>query len=310
MPARAHWSPRGSRLAPLAPHHEGVGLVEAVGANVPTFDFLTDPLFWVVALAALVAAVVRGFSGFGAGLIFMPVAAACLGPKPAAGILYVIDTILILPFVAKAVRIVDWRDVLPLGIGAVRRRAARRRGASPRRSGAAPLGPVARHPRLDRRARRGLRYRGPTRVPLSLAVGAVAGFLSGSVQIPGPPVLIYWLGRKVVSATMRANAIVFFMFTTVDLRHRLSLRRHLHRRGDGRIARALSGLRASGSSSAAASSAAPARRPIAASPTRRSSSRRSSRCRCSGEAREILTRAVLSSKHEDLLHYRRRMSFA
>ena len=61
----------------------------------------------------------------------------------------------------------------------------------------------------------GLRYRGPTRVPLSLVVGAVAGFLSGSAQIPGPPVLIYWLGREVVSATMRANAIVFFMFTTV-----------------------------------------------------------------------------------------------
>jgi hypothetical protein len=35
------------------------------------------------------------------------------------------------------------------------------------------------------------------------------------VQIPGPPVLIYWLGRKVVSGTMRANAIVFFTFTTV-----------------------------------------------------------------------------------------------
>jgi uncharacterized membrane protein YfcA len=61
----------------------------------------------------------------------------------------------------------------------------------------------------------GLRYRGPTRVPLSLGVGALAGFLSGAVQIPGPPVLIYWLGRQVVSATMRANAIIFFMFTTV-----------------------------------------------------------------------------------------------
>ena len=39
--------------------------------------------------------------------------------------------------------------------------------------------------------------------------------MSGAAQIPGPPVLIYWLGRQVVSATMRANAIVFFMFTTV-----------------------------------------------------------------------------------------------
>jgi len=182
---------------------------------VPTFDFLTEPLFWVTALAALIAAIVRGFSGFGAGLIFMPIAAACLGPKPAVGILYVIDTILILPFVAKAVRIADWHDVLPLGLGAVI---------------AVPLGvvvllhtdPIPLRWGLSiailvsiGALAAGLRYTGPTRVPLSLAVGAVAGFLSGSVQIPGPPVLIYWLGRKMVSATMRANAIVFFMFTTV-----------------------------------------------------------------------------------------------
>jgi uncharacterized membrane protein YfcA len=182
---------------------------------VPTFEFLTDPMFWIVALTALVAAVVRGFSGFGSGLIFMPVAAALLGPRPAAGILYLIDTILILPFVVKAVRLADWRDVIPLGIGAVV---------------AVPLGVVVLL-RADPVPLRwglslailasigalaaGLRYRGPTRVPLSLGVGAIAGFLSGAVQIPGPPVLIYWLGRKVVSATMRANAIVFFMFTTV-----------------------------------------------------------------------------------------------
>jgi hypothetical protein len=145
----------------------------------------------------------------------MPIAAACLGPRPAAGILYVIDTALILPFVITAVKRVDWRDVLPLGIG----------GAV-----AVPLG-AAVLLRIDPVPLRwglsiailisigalaaGLRYRGPTRISLSLAVGALAGFMSGAAQIPGPPVLIYWLGRKVVSATMRANAIVFFMFTTV-----------------------------------------------------------------------------------------------
>jgi uncharacterized membrane protein YfcA len=61
----------------------------------------------------------------------------------------------------------------------------------------------------------GLRYRGPTRIWLSGLVGGIAGFMSGSMQIPGPPVLIYWLGRDVVPKTMRANAIVFFMFTTM-----------------------------------------------------------------------------------------------
>jgi uncharacterized membrane protein YfcA len=182
---------------------------------VPTFEFIADPLFLIAALAAFVAAVVRGFSGFGAGLIFMPIGAACLGPKNAAGILFVIDTILILPFVANAARIVDWREILPLGIGAVI---------------AVPVGVAVLLTSDPVPLRWGLsitillsvgvlamgwRYRGPTRLPLSLAVGGLAGFLSGSVQIPGPPVLIYWLGREIVSTTMRANAIVFFMVTTV-----------------------------------------------------------------------------------------------
>jgi uncharacterized membrane protein YfcA len=182
---------------------------------VPTFQFLTEPLFWIAALAALVASAVRGFSGFGAGLIFMPVAAACLGPKVAAGTLYVIDTILVLPFVVKAVRLVDWREIAPLGLGAAATVPA---GTAvllyldpvPLRWGLslAILGSVG-------ILAAGWRYRGPTRAWLSLLVGALAGFMGGSAQIPGPPVLIYWLGRQIVSATMRANALTFFMFTTV-----------------------------------------------------------------------------------------------
>jgi uncharacterized membrane protein YfcA len=182
---------------------------------VPGLDFLQEPHFWVAAVAALVASTVRGFSGFGAGLIFMPVGAACLDPKTAVGVLYLIDTILVLPFVVKSAKLVDWREIAPLGIGAVATVPA---GVAvlvhldpvPLRWGIslAILIPVA-------LLAAGWRYHGPTRVWLSLAVGAVAGFLSGAAQIPGPPVLIYWLGRSVVSTTMRANAFTFFMFSTV-----------------------------------------------------------------------------------------------
>ena len=182
---------------------------------MPDFDFLAEPLFWVVAVAAFAAALVRGFSGFGAGLIFMPIAAACLGPVVAAGILLIIDTIPILPFVARAAKIVDWRELLPLGLGAALMAPA----------GAAVLlaaDPIALRWALSLAIlasvgllAAGFRYRGPTRAWLSALVGGIAGFMSGSMQIPGPPVLIYWLGRNIVPATMRANAIVFFMFTTV-----------------------------------------------------------------------------------------------
>ena len=88
-------------------------------------------------------AVVRGFSGFGSGLIFMPVAAACLGPKPAAGVLFVIDTILIVPFVVRALRIVEWREVLPMGLGAMLMVPARRGGALHARPGARSAGALS-----------------------------------------------------------------------------------------------------------------------------------------------------------------------
>ena len=182
---------------------------------MPLSEIIAEPRFWIAALEALIAAAVRGFSGFGAGLIFMPIGAACFGPKAAAGTLFVIDTILILPFVVKAARMVDWRELAPLGLGAVLTVPA---GVTvllvvdpvPLRWGLSlailvSVGLLA----------AGWRYHGSTRIWLSLLVGAVAGFMSGAAQIPGPPVLIYWLGRSVVSATMRANAIVFFCFTTI-----------------------------------------------------------------------------------------------
>jgi len=182
---------------------------------VPTAELLHDPLLWIGAAAALAASLVRGFSGFGAGMIFVPVAAACFGPRVAAGVLFIIDSLLILPFIPRALGRIDWRELLPMAIGSVL---------------TVPIGAwvlLAVDPVPIRWGisvailvsvallASGWRYRGPTRTSLSLAVGGTAGFMSGVAQIPGPPVLIYWLGREIVSATMRANAIIFFCFSTI-----------------------------------------------------------------------------------------------
>src|SRR5919106_6814645 len=71
-----------------------------------------------LALAATVAGVVRGFSGFGSAMIFIPIASALTNP-PTAVVLLLFDTLLTVPLVVRAVRRCSWREVLPLGLGAV-----------------------------------------------------------------------------------------------------------------------------------------------------------------------------------------------
>ena len=178
-------------------------------------QILAEPAMWVAIAAALLAGLVRGFSGFGAGLIYIPLAAAVFNPRVAAGTLFVFDTIIIIPLVIRALAHVAWREILPLGIGAI---VAVPAGVAvlvyvdplPIRWGVSVTVLIA-----VAVLAAGWRYRGPERLPLSIGIGGLAGFLSGVAQIPGPPVLIYWLGRDTPAQRMRANAIVFFCFTTV-----------------------------------------------------------------------------------------------
>ena len=48
-------------------------------------------------------------------------------------------------------------------------------------------------------------------------VGLFSGVDAGAVQIAGPPVILYWLGRGNSAVTVRANLMVFFMICGVVL---------------------------------------------------------------------------------------------
>src|SRR5690606_16813936 len=61
----------------------------------------------------------------------------------------------------------------------------------------------------------GWRYRSEPKPPVTIAVGAVSGLLTGIAQIGGPPVIAYWLGGAVPAIVMRANFILFFAISTV-----------------------------------------------------------------------------------------------
>lgn len=168
-----------------------------------------------LAAAALVAGLARGFSGFGAALIFVPLASAAVGPKTAAPLLLVIDAVVAAGLIPRAWRHSDKREVGTMTIGAL---------------AGVPLGtwiltrsdPVmirwmitALIAGLLALLMSGWRYRGRPAASLTVGVGGLAGFFSGVAQVGGPPVVVYWLGGSIPAETVRANIVLYFAISTV-----------------------------------------------------------------------------------------------
>lgn len=170
-----------------------------------------DPRFpYAVAIAAI-AGLVRGFSGFGSALIYMPLISAIYSPAIAAPTILLIDSLCGLPFAIHAWPQANRREVLPVAVG----------GAV-----GVPLGVMALlyvQPLTLRwfiavlvlialaALAAGWRYHGKPTLPASLSVGAMSGFGAGAVQIGAPPLLVFWLGGNNSAKTVRANIMVYFL---------------------------------------------------------------------------------------------------
>jgi uncharacterized membrane protein YfcA len=169
------------------------------------------PLF----AAAILAGAVRGFSGFGAAMTFVPIAAIVVGPAAAVVLIFILDLLPSWAMVPSATKHCAWREVLPLALGAgltipigawllVSADPLALRWAMPVLSLVA-VGLLA----------SGWRY---ARVPgraLSGMVGGTAGLLGGLTSFYGPPIVLFWLGGPAKHAAVRANLIVFFAFTSI-----------------------------------------------------------------------------------------------
>src|SRR6185312_2981578 len=84
--------------------------------GVEMTDLLTGA-FFVVAALSLVAGAVRGFVGFGAGMIMIPFISAMYGPKIGASSILVADGILTIPYIVKSIRHCEPRSVAPVALG-------------------------------------------------------------------------------------------------------------------------------------------------------------------------------------------------
>jgi uncharacterized membrane protein YfcA len=163
-----------------------------------------------VCMVAFVAGTARGFSGFGAALIFMPLASSLAPPRLVAPLLLIIDFVSAAPLLPRAWREADRKATAVMVAGALV---------------GVPLGTYLLS-RLDPVTTRwiisgfvfallmlllsGWRYHGRDHAALSVGVGGLSGFCSGLAQTGGPPIVAYWLGRPLPSVTARANILLFF----------------------------------------------------------------------------------------------------
>lgn len=165
----------------------------------------------ILVAAVFVAGLVRGFSGFGTAMVYMPFAGAVLPPVWAVVTVIIFDTIGPLPNVPRAIRDSTPRDVVRLIAGA---------------SVTLPLGLFLLYhidPQIFRWAISavslillallitGWRYDGALSRPMVYGAGAAGGLLGGFGGMAGPPVIMLYLsGRKAVQ-TVRANILLYLV---------------------------------------------------------------------------------------------------
>ncbi len=87
----------------------------------PLADFLgaLSPGSQAILMAgALLGGLVRGFTGFGFAMVFVPIATMAIAPVAAIGLVWFVDAPFALPLAAKSAGKAEWREVIPLLVGA------------------------------------------------------------------------------------------------------------------------------------------------------------------------------------------------
>lgn len=161
--------------------------------------------------------VVRGFSGFGGAMIYLPVAARWLSPFEAITTLAVMEMIGPLPNVTRALRDAVGRDVvrlvagmviaLPFGVAILALVAAEvfRYGVS-----------VSSFTLLALLIG-GVRYRGQLSRAIVYTAGLLGGFTAGCVGLPGPPVIMLYMSATQPPKVIRATLMLYLLLADVAM---------------------------------------------------------------------------------------------
>lgn len=169
----------------------------------------------IAAVGVFFAGLSRGFSGFGAALIVMPILAILYGPVEAVIVMTLLEvpaTALLLPtFIRQA----DWPSVMPLGLASLV---------------TIPLGGwmlVLLDADLMQQTigvlvlifaallASGWRYRRPPSLPVMIGIGGLSGFIGGAANMSGPLVVVFLLAGQNTAHQVRAGIMAYFSFSTL-----------------------------------------------------------------------------------------------
>jgi uncharacterized membrane protein YfcA len=175
-----------------------------------------EGLGWLVA-GVFLAGAVRGFSGFGAALVYMPIAGQFLPPLWALITLVIMEVFGPIPNLPAAWRAADRAQVARIAVG----------GAVALPVGLAVLlavqSEVFRYMvgalvlTMPILMLCGLRLAGPITPRLQYGTGVVSGLVGGIAGLPGPPVILLYMASSTAAAVMRANIMLYLVVVDLTL---------------------------------------------------------------------------------------------
>jgi uncharacterized membrane protein YfcA len=169
----------------------------------------------LAAIAAFGAGLARGFIGFGAGLIIMPVLALLYGPVEAVITMTVIEVPATAYLLPTTIRHANWRSVAPLGISSLITipigawvlayvdAETMRRAIGVLVIGAGIL------------LATGWRYSRTPTLGLTVPLGLLSGFIGGAANVGGPLVVVFLMAGRNTAIEVRAGIMAYFSFSTL-----------------------------------------------------------------------------------------------
>ena len=173
------------------------------------------PDFLVAILAVFVAGVLRGFSGFGVGMVLVPILSLLYSPMVAVITVVLLEIIPSIQLVPGSIAHCDWRSVMPMAISGII---------------TVPIGSFL-LVSTDANTMRiciallvilcvvilatGWRFEGGRTLKAPTLTGMASGLISGAASLGGLPVILFYLSGGHSSQVARASIVVFLFITTM-----------------------------------------------------------------------------------------------